>query len=285
MPTLREMEEHPAKRPRPDPREAQQTKGKGKGKGKKSSSRHGTWYKGHGKSSYTGVGPAMEAMARLCLRQEAELSELRQEKGFILHLETAFYGILGPIVQASMKWNELYEQGKADCNLRTCLFRLLLKETAARLEKFEATQESIGAAVKQKWVTENPLQWTYNRWNPDSKKAEIEDTKKPMAHVDVKQLLTTMDEALKQDPEALHQFKALRKLTEEMQGSSVAFKISVGLRGAQCQRLYQAFVALSGLSALNLIGANLHKERQKNSREADTVRQMILTPGSDSEIP
>ncbi|CAE7339167.1 pol [Symbiodinium natans] len=268
MPTLRELEEHPAKRPRPDPREAQPAKGKGKGKGKKSSSRHGTWYKGHGKSSYTGVGPAMEAMARLCLRQEAELSELRQEKGFILHLETASHGILSPIVQASMKWNELYEQGKADCNLRTCLFRLLLKETAARPEKFEATQESIGAAVKQKWVTENPLQWTYNRWNPDSKKAEIEETKKPLAHVDVKQLLTTMDEALKQDPEALHQFKALRKLTEEMQGSSVAFKISVGLRGAQCQRLYQAFVVLSGLSALNLIGANLHKERQKNSREA-----------------
>ena len=54
----------------------------------------------------------MYAMAKLCLRQETELSELRQEKSFLLHVNAGPHGILKPLIQASIKWNELRDQMK-----------------------------------------------------------------------------------------------------------------------------------------------------------------------------
>ncbi|CAE7382640.1 unnamed protein product [Symbiodinium microadriaticum] len=54
-----------------------------------------------------------------------------------------------------------------------------------------------------------------------------------------------------------------------MQGNSVPFKVSIGLRGPQCQILYAAFAKLADLSVLQLIAANMHKERQKHGREAE----------------
>ena len=91
---------------------------------------------------------AIYAMARLCLRQETELSELRQEKSFLLHVSAGPHGILKPLIQASVKWNELRDQMKVDCSLKSELFRMMLKETAARMEKFEQTPDSIAAAEK-----------------------------------------------------------------------------------------------------------------------------------------
>ena len=55
---------------------------------------------------------------------------------------------------------------KVDCSLKSELFRLMLKETAARMEKFEQTPESIAAAEKAKWVTTQPLTWLYQVWDP-----------------------------------------------------------------------------------------------------------------------
>ena len=101
----------------------------------------------------------MYAMAKLCLRQETELSELRQEKSFLLHVNAGPHGILKPLIQASIKWNELRDQMKVDCSLKSELFRLMLKETAARMEKFERTPESIAAAEKAKWIATQPLTW------------------------------------------------------------------------------------------------------------------------------
>ena len=45
------------------------------------------------------------------------------------------------------------------------------------------------------------------------------------------QNLVSHDTALQTDPTALCQFKALRPLSEEMRGKTVAFKVSIALRG------------------------------------------------------
>ena len=65
-----------------------------------------------------------------------------------------------------------------------------------------------------------------------------------------------------------------------MSGASVAFKVTV-LRSAQCQILYAAFAKLA-LSVLQLIAANMHKERQKHGREAEEVRSLTWRYGSGS---
>ena len=89
------------------------------------------------------MGNTVYALARLCLRQEEELTELRQEKGFLLHMTTSQFGILKPLVQASVEWNAMRDSGKVNCNLRTCLFRLMMQELIARLKKLQETPQSI----------------------------------------------------------------------------------------------------------------------------------------------
>ena len=218
------------------------------------------------------VEAAIYAMAKLCLRQETELSELRQEKFFLLHISAGPHGILKQLIQASLKWNELRDQLKVDCSLKSELFRLMLKETAARMEKFEQTPESIAAAEKAKWVTTQPLTWLYQVWDPVAHILIHDPSSQGIPHQEVKALLETMREALKQDPAALNQFTAKRKLTDNMSGASVAFKVTVGLRSPQCQTQYAAFAKLAGLSILQLIAANMHKERQKHGRSRGSLQ-------------
>ncbi|CAE7693613.1 unnamed protein product, partial [Symbiodinium necroappetens] len=161
-------ENNPNKRSRPDPDMIPPPKGKGAGKGKGKNKSKGqrqqenTWG-GYQDTRFRPFGPqqgswrdaqgldveaAVYALAKLCLRQETELSEIRQEKCFLLHISAAPHGILKPLIRASLRWNELRDQMKVDCSLKSELFRLMLKETAARMEKFEQTPESQKAAEK-----------------------------------------------------------------------------------------------------------------------------------------
>ena len=295
-------ESNPNKRSRPDPdmMPAPSRKGTGKGKGKHKSkgqqlqehtwggfqgarfrpfgSHQGSWRDAPGLD----VEAAIYAMAKLCLKQETELSELRQEKCFLLHLSAAPHGILKPLIQASLKWNDLRDQMKVDCSLKSELFCLLLKEMAARLEKFEQTPESQAAAEKAQWLSNSPMLWLYQKWDPERQALVLDPSRPGVAHQEVKGLLESMRAAIKHDPDALNKFAAKRRLTEGMQGNSVPFKVSIGLRGPHCEALYAAFAKLSGLAVLNLIGANMHRERQKHGREAEEVRNLTWRSNAGS---
>ena len=179
---------NPLKRSKPDPTTTDGFRGKGigKAKGNKGKSK-GRWFQeltwdtsqatrhqSFGSAPWTwknaqglDVEAGIYAMARLYLRQETELSELRQKKSFLLHISSGPHGILKPLIQASVKWNELRDQMKVDCSLKAELFRMMLKETAARMEKFEQTPDSIAAAEKASWVTTQPITWLYQKWDLD----------------------------------------------------------------------------------------------------------------------
>ena len=174
---------------------------------------------------------------------------------------------------------------KVDCSLKSELFRLMLKETAARMEQFEQTPESQKAAEKANWLSSTSMLWLYQKWDPEQQKLVLDQSRQGVAHQEVKDLLESLSAALQQDPAALNQFAAKRKLTENMQGNSVPFRVSIGLRGPQCQVLFEAFVKLSGLAVLNLIGANMHKERQRHGREAEEVRNLTWRSGAGFSIP
>ncbi|OLP76198.1 hypothetical protein AK812_SmicGene43899 [Symbiodinium microadriaticum] len=269
---------NPLKRSKPDPATTAGVRGKGigkaksKGKGKSKGkwpqeltwdapqeARHrpfgsATWAWKHAPG--LDVEAAIYAMARLCLRQETELSELRQEKSFMLHINSGPHGILKPLIQASVKWNELRDQMKVDCSLKSELFRMTLKETAARMEKFEQTPDSIAAAEKANWVTTQPLTWLYQKWDPDAHLLVLDPSRQGIPHQEVKALLESMSEALKQDPEALKQFTPKRKLGRDHEWS------------------------LSGVHGDG--GASQHPvpERQKHGREAEEVRSLTWRYGS-----
>ena len=102
FPGLEQMDQssNPNKRPKPDPETQPLPRPKGRGKGKagkgKSKARAGGWSSSWDTQS-TDLDNTVYALARLCLRQEEELTELRQEKGFLLHMTTSQYGVLKPL--------------------------------------------------------------------------------------------------------------------------------------------------------------------------------------------
>ena len=67
-------------------------------------------------------------------------------------MTTSQYGILKPLVQASVEWNNQRDTGRVTSNLRTCLFRLMVQELMARLEKLQGTPQSISEAIRAQWV-------------------------------------------------------------------------------------------------------------------------------------
>ena len=275
-----DLSSNPNKRPRPDTEATEATPpkpGKGKGKGKpgkgKGKQRQVTWT-GWGMHA-PAVDETVQALARLCLRQEEEISELRQEKGFVMHLSTGKFGLVRALLQSSMEWHRQRDLGTVDCNLRTCLFRLTLAELKGRLTKLQDTPPSLTEAIKAKWATDNPLVWLYQTWCPEKSCLQLNEAVKGVSQDELLKTLSAMDTALQTDPTALCQFKALRPLSEEMRGETVAFKISIALRGLPAQVLHNGFTLLDSCAALQLIGGNLHRERQRPSREANVVREYV----------
>ena len=152
-----DLSNNPNKRPRPDTEATPPKPGKGKGQV--------TWT-GWGMHA-PAVDETVQALARLCLRQEEEISELRQEKGFVMHLSTGKFGLVRALLQSSMEWHRQRDLGTVDCNLRTCLFRLTLAELKGRLTKLQDTPPSLTEAIKAKWASDNPLVWLYQTWCPE----------------------------------------------------------------------------------------------------------------------
>ena len=187
--------------------------------------------------------------------------------------------MIKPLTQASIKWHEQRDQALVNTSLKACLFSMLLKETAARIELFENNPASMEAAVKASWITlqqpGNEIKWLYQKWDPDTQEMVLDKDRPGCTHAQAKQIINTMDGALTKDPAALNQFKALRQLTTNMQGASVAFQVSVGLRGPTSQTLHEAFKQLEGLAVLQLIAGNMHQSRQRHCKEANIVRQML----------
>ena len=83
---------------------------------------------------------------------------------------TSQYGILKPLVQSSMEWNNMRDSGKVTCNLRICLFHLMMQELIARLKKLQESPQSIFEATKALWVTKStemvvsPLEPGLDQW-------------------------------------------------------------------------------------------------------------------------
>ena len=49
---------------------------------------------------------------------------------FFLHINAGPHDVLKPLIQASLKWNELRDQMKVECSVKSELFRLMTRKAA-----------------------------------------------------------------------------------------------------------------------------------------------------------
>ncbi|CAE7357226.1 unnamed protein product [Symbiodinium sp. CCMP2592] len=205
------------KRSRPEPemnKDKQPPKG-GKGKG----GRHGNDGRGRGQNSwgswdYNGWGvnswdanswgaphrhprPTMEqlveALCRLTLKQEEELQLIRTEKQFLLHLESGTHGLLAPLWQVAQAWKTGRDKTPptVTSSLRVALIKSLLAEWITRLDTMTKDEPTVKKMEAQGWIKvqgEKELHWTFQQWNAESRRLELDATRPPVGHTQMVQI-------------------------------------------------------------------------------------------------
>ena len=108
-------------------------------------------------------------LARLCLRHEDELSQMKGERDFVLTMETQEAAVLAKLYKLSTVWKEKKE---VECFLRMALFLGLCHVWLERMQALDApTAEALRARIMelgQALIPEGKteLHWWYMKWDP-----------------------------------------------------------------------------------------------------------------------
>ena len=102
----------------------------------------------------------------------------------------------------------------------------------------------------------------------------------PLKVAEVAQMLQELM-VLSAAPGVITRFHSTRKLSEELAGPTITFKLDVGLRETKTFRFWQILESLSGNSALRLVAASMRQEKMARSplavRITEAIRRQLLS--------
>ena len=112
----------------------------------------------------------MQLLARMALRHEDELVQMRFEKEFLISMDVGEHGILNTMYAASLAWKDKRSQQAATMttSLRRHMFQAMIQEWSNRLQKLKASLEAQAGAVKSLMAKQGPsneLHCIYLKWN------------------------------------------------------------------------------------------------------------------------
>ncbi|CAE7249989.1 unnamed protein product [Symbiodinium sp. CCMP2592] len=225
----------------------------------------------------------VEALCRLTLKQEEELQLIRTEKQFLLHLESGAHGLLAPLWQVAQVWKTGRDKTPptVTCSLRVALIKSLLAEWITRLDMMTKDEATLKKMEAQGWIKvqgETEIHWTFQQWNAESRRLELDATRPPVGHTqmvkiarDLQQLVLTGKEEL------IHRFHSTRKLTETVTGDTLPFILSVAMRGTRAQQAHDLLRDLTGSAALRLVGVRIRGERMNLQPLAQHIAKLAAT--------
>ncbi|CAE7566562.1 unnamed protein product, partial [Symbiodinium necroappetens] len=207
------------------------SKGQGMGKGP-TRSRWGGWRSSKEWSSTSAtennrLEEKMRLLARVALRHEDELSQMRTERVFVLTFETKQGSVLNRLYELAVIWHEKKEKEEVTSPLRLMLFMGLLEHWKIRLRALEADQNlrdlmvERGLATLEEGVPE--LKWGYQKWNSTLEKLETISDAEPMLQLQVVETLI------------------------QLEGDSITFLVGVGLRDPMASQAWGMMTNLCGL--------------------------------------
>eukprot|EP00439_Symbiodinium_sp_Y106_P076798 s721_g15.t3 len=172
----------------------------------------------------------IKLLARVCLRHEDELSQMRSERDFILTFETRFGTVLQKLYQIALVWKEKKETNQVDCSLRQALFIAVLQMWHERLRSVEADQELAAQIISQGYAAipegKTELQWFYLKWNSEKGLLEKVEDAEPLLQSQVLTSLVHLQDTITA-PHVLQRFHSTRRMAEKYQGETVTFLLSV----------------------------------------------------------
>ena len=238
-------------------------------------------YQGYDSRRMDDLEEKMRLIARVALRHEDELSQMRTERVFVLTFETKVGSVLNRLFELAMKWHEKKEKQEVDSPLRLILFMGLLEHWKIRLRALEADESMSKQMVEKGLATVKEglpeLLWGYQRWNPNLEQLENVPEVEPMLQSQVVETLIQL-EATIAAPNALLQFHATRKLVETLEGDTITFLMGVGLRDPMASQAWGMMTNLCGLSAGRLIGLRIRPARMERQPIAKVLAEKFPPP-------
>ena len=123
-------------------------------------------------------------LARICLRHEDELSQMRPERGFVLTFEVKAGNILNKLYAKALRWHQQKEAKEVDSSLRHVLFLEMLTIWKERMRAVEASEELKESVIQQGWAEKKEgiaeLHWLYQTWNATEEKLQTNMELEPM---------------------------------------------------------------------------------------------------------
>eukprot|EP00439_Symbiodinium_sp_Y106_P053665 s5701_g7.t1 len=206
-----------------------------------------------------------QALARLALQQETALKILRQDYSWVLFVQPDNQGPLPLLFAAAQKWKKSQEEGATTTALRTTLFGCLIQMLHAGLKDIggAAPAPFQTKAEEMKWLKDGS--WCYQKWSPALGSLVIDEDRPPLRHAKLVEAL---------QPYMIHRFHAARPLAGNVTGVTT-FQLDISNRTKGHNTVWECLEALTGLSALQIIGLQLRRDTLKQSPAATLVQQAL----------
>ena len=126
-------------------------------------------------------------------------------------------------------------------------------------------------AEEMKWLKDGS--WCYQKWSPALGSLVIDEDRPPLQHAKLVEALQLVLPIILQ-PYMIHGFHATRPLAGNMTGVTT-FQLDISNRTKGHNTVWECLEALTGLSALQIIGLQLRRDTLKQSPAATLVQQAL----------
>ena len=194
---------------------------------------------------------------------------MRQDYRWVLFVQPGNQGPLPLLFAAAQKWKKAQEEGATNTALRTTLFGCLLLMLHTGLKDIggETRTPFQTKAEEMKWLTNG--HWCYEKWSAALGSLAVAETRFACGGPTASKVLP-----LVMQPYMIHRFHATRPLAGNMTGIT-AFQLDISDRTNGHQTVWECLEALTGLSALQIIGLQLRRDTLKQSPAAALVQQAL----------
>ncbi|CAE7885924.1 Pol [Symbiodinium microadriaticum] len=226
-------------------------------------------------SAPTTQSDSIQTMARMIMRQEEIIAELRMDKTLMLYFREDDISVLPGLYQVAKEWGRQQEEGtnQTTSPIRTLLLACLIQQLKERVNYMTAGPEGITKLQAAGWMNMDQ-NWTKQRWCHQAKALVQHPEAGVMSNQDLLAKLDYLLVNLKGEViQKFHSTKRLQALEEE-QATTAAFFLSISLTGAVATQVHETFVQVIGVSALQLAGLSMKRATLKRPQITQQVARI-----------
>ncbi|CAE7558575.1 acnA, partial [Symbiodinium necroappetens] len=230
--------------------------------------------KGRGKGSkqQPQLHALVHAMGRLIIRQETQLQILKQNSAWTLYLRPGPSGPVALLYKTAEKYREESKTKFMDTPVRAVLLHTLFQALLGSLQDISSSQEKQKVLQEKGWLNQDGL-WNYQRWDGEQQTLVIDEARPPVNHQDLIGKVGQFAEIVL-NKDVIHRFNATHSLSMAKTGTST-FLLEVGLRAQGVELAWAILEAISGLSALQVIGLQVRREGLRRGGLANEVQKLM----------